>query len=103
MRAGTEVHMPSLDVLSLQMVEVLGPQARRWVLHVDVPRTIATRSRRCENQSSCPSSLLRTRGHRDSKALVKTEVEDSDSQETQCDELRQLVDAQLQAELKGER
>ena len=32
-----------------------------------------------------------------------TEVEDSDSQETQCDELRQLVDAHLQAELKGER
>ena len=31
------------------------------------------------------------------------EVEDSDSQETQCDELGQLVDAQLQAELKGEK
>ena len=30
-------------------------------------------------------------------------VEDSDSQETQCDELRQLVDAQMPAELKGER
>ena len=28
---------------------------------------------------------------------LNTEVEDSDSQETQCDELRQLVDAQLQA------
>ena len=32
-------------------------------IHV-AARTIATRNRRCENQSSCPSSLLRTRGHR---------------------------------------
>ena len=42
-------------------------------------RTIATRNRRCENQSRCPSSLLR-------------------AGKTQCDELRQLV--QLQAEIK---
>ena len=34
----------------------------------------------------------------DEANVLKTEVEDSDSQETQCDELRQLVDAQLQAE-----
>ena len=40
---------------------------------------------------------------RRSTFALNTEVEDSDSQETQCDELRQLVDAQLHAELKGER
>ena len=40
---------------------------------------------------------------RRSTFVHNTEVEDSDSQETQCDELRQFVDAQLQAELKGER
>ena len=40
---------------------------------------------------------------RRSTFTLNTEVEDSDSQEIQCDELRQLVDAQLQAELKGER
>ena len=38
---------------------------------------------------------------RRSTFALNTGVEDSDSQETQCDELRQLVDAQLQAELKG--
>ena len=38
---------------------------------------------------------------RRSTFALNTEFEDSDSQETQCDELRQLVDAQLQAELKG--
>ena len=38
---------------------------------------------------------------RRSTFALNTEVEDSDSQETQCDELRQLVVAQLQAELKG--
>ena len=43
-----------------------------------------------------PKQSLEDQGTEDSKALVKTEVEDSDSQETQCDELRQLVDAQLQ-------
>ena len=37
----------------------------------------------------------------DEANVLNNEVEDSDSQETQCDELRQLVDAQLQAELKG--
>ena len=40
---------------------------------------------------------------RRSTFVRNTEVEDSDSQETQCDELRQLVDAQLRAELMGER
>ena len=41
----------------------------------------------------------------DEANVLSNEVEDSDSQETQCGELRQLVDAQLQAELKekGER
>ena len=34
-------------------------------------------------------------------SVLNTEVDDSDSQEIQRDELRQLVDAQLQAELKG--
>ena len=38
---------------------------------------------------------------RRSTFALNNEVEDADSQETQCDELRQLVDAQLQAELKG--
>ena len=33
----------------------------------------------------------------DETNVLNTEVEDSDSQETQCVELRQLVDAQLQA------
>ena len=37
---------------------------------------------------------------RRSTFALHTEVEDSDIQETQCDELRQLVDTQLQAELK---
>ena len=40
---------------------------------------------------------------RRSMFALNTEVEESDSQETQCDELRQVVDAQLQAELKRER
>ena len=39
----------------------------------------------------------------DEANVLNTEVEDSDSQETQCDELRQLLDAKLQTELKGER
>ena len=39
----------------------------------------------------------------DEANVLNTEVEASDSQETQCDELRQLVDAPLQAELKGEK
>ena len=39
----------------------------------------------------------------DEANVLNTEVEDSDSQETQYDELRQLVDAQLLAELNGER
>ena len=37
---------------------------------------------------------------RRSTFVLNTGVEDSDSQETQLDELRQLVDAHLQAELK---
>ena len=34
----------------------------------------------------------------DEANVLNTEVEESDSQETQCDELRQLVDAQPKAE-----
>ena len=40
---------------------------------------------------------------RRSTFALNTGVEDSDSPVTQCDELRQLVDAQLQAELKREK
>ena len=37
-------------------------------------RTIASRNRRSENQSSCPSSLLRTRGHRTARLCGEDQV-----------------------------